>query len=124
MICIRRLPAFKKIGCPEHRGPGGCPAWIERQWPTEENPLVTEVKRQCLDLWMFDIGIAQIYVQEGARESTDQFRKVMTEEVEKNGKKIVRPRPDPAILEIIQVIESHYRPLEAEKAQKEIRHNG
>jgi len=74
--CIRGLKRFEKKGCPQKiwDGEEGCPAWIELTVSQKGNPLQKEIKRQCLDLWMFDFSWASMGQMEGMQQATESNR--------------------------------------------------
>jgi hypothetical protein len=88
MICIRGLKAFKK-GCPEHCGPGGCPAWIEREVPNKNGG--TEKVAECLDLFMARMTWHTNAILQGNQKAIESFRNGM---VAKSGSTTM---PKPAI---------------------------
>lgn len=99
--CIRNLKAFEK-GCPSRPwdGEGGCPCWIEIPVATQGDPKKKEIKRQCIDLWLFEFQWAMLGLLEGNQQATESFRNGMLE-VCKDGE--TRPKPDQGILALFSL---------------------
>lgn len=74
--CIRGLKQFEKTGCPQRSwdGQDGCPAWIELSVAQKGNPLQKEIKKQCLDLWLFEFQWASLGQREGMQQATEENR--------------------------------------------------
>lgn len=74
--CIRNLDKFKKKGCPEKRWDGGdgCPCWIELAVASKGNPQQKEIKKQCIDLWMYEFTWATLGTMEGVQIATEGNR--------------------------------------------------
>jgi len=60
--CIRNIDKFKKTGCPQKSWDGeeGCTAWIELAFANRDNPEKRELKKQCIDVWMFEFQWATL----------------------------------------------------------------
>lgn len=74
--CIRNLDCFKKTGCPEKPWDGkeGCPAWKELIVSTRANPLEKEVRKQCMDEWLFEFAWAGLGISEGQQRVSEEIR--------------------------------------------------
>jgi len=74
--CIRGLKRFDKKGCPQKgwNGKEGCPAWIELAVSSIGNPLKKEIKKQCLDLWLWEFQWAELGQLEGVQRATEGNR--------------------------------------------------
>jgi len=101
--CIRNLEKFKKSGCPKQQwnGEEGCPAWIELSVATKENPNKREIKKQCLDRWLWDFNWAMLGLLEGNQQAIETFRNGMVQET-KDGQ--VVPKPDPAVVSLLSLL--------------------
>ena len=106
--CIRGLKAFLK-GCPEKTWDGkeGCPCWKEMSVATQGNPKKREIKKQCIDLWMFDFQWASLGLYEANVQSTEQIRNGLLMK-DTNGELI--PKPDMLTMNILRAA---YRPDKA-----------
>ena len=102
--CIRSIPKFKK-GCPQRPWDGevGCTAWIEKELPDDANPNKKVMVRQCLDLWMFKLGWDANSIAVGNQQAVESFRNNMTTD----GK----PKPDPALVHIANMMEGRLSQL-------------
>ena len=103
--CIRNLEAFRKTGCPEKswNGEEGCPCWIEMPVSRKDNPLKKDTKKDCLDLWLWEFQWAMLGLLEGNQQATESFRNGMVE-VNEEGK--ARPKPDMAVVELIEILKT------------------
>ena len=74
--CIRGLKRFEKKGCPQKAWDGkeGCPAWIELVVSSRGSPLKKEIKKQCLDLWLWEFQWAGMGQLEGVQKATEGNR--------------------------------------------------
>ena len=74
--CIRGLKRFEKRGCPKKKWDGkeGCPAWIELVVSSMGNPLKKEIKKQCLDLWLWEFQWSGLGQLEGVQKATESNR--------------------------------------------------
>lgn len=74
--CIKALPEFKKSGCPQQSwdGENGCPAWIELSVASKGDPQQREIKKQCIEFWMFDFAWANLGAMEGVQIATEGNR--------------------------------------------------
>lgn len=102
--CIRNLPSFKK-GCPEKGWDGneGCQCWVELSVPKKSNPLEKEIKKHCIDIWMFILQLESVGLLEGNQIAIETFRNGMTFASE-DGK--VYPRANPASIELLKIFEN------------------
>jgi hypothetical protein len=103
--CIRGLAAFKK-GCPRRpwseNDPEGCPAWLEYLVTPKGEPLKQKDKKgNCADLWAVEFQLTALGLLEGNQQAVESFRNNMTE-----GN---FPKPDPAVLRLVQIFEEHQR---------------
>lgn len=98
--CIRNLEKFKKSGCPEKQWDGeeGCPAWIELSVADRDNSTKREVKKQCLDKWLWEFNWAMLGLLEGNQQAIETFRNGMVQTTD-DGQ--VVPRPDPAVVSLL-----------------------
>lgn len=103
--CIRNLDQFKKKGCPQKSWDGkeGCPCWIELSVSKKGNPLEKEIRKQCLDMWLFEFQWAMMGLLEGNQQATESFRNGMVQEGP-DGK--LHPKPDLATVLLIKQIQS------------------
>jgi hypothetical protein len=65
------------------------------------DPLTKEIRKQCLDLWLFDFQWAMLGLLEGNQRATESFRNGMLE-VDEDGK--ARPRPDVSVSELVHML--------------------
>lgn len=102
--CIRNLERFRKTGCPQREWDGeqGCPAWIELAVPDPDHPVKRRIEKKCLDLWMFTLNWSQLGLLEGNQRAVESFRNGMVE-LGADGK--AYPKPDPAMLHLVNEIE-------------------
>ena len=99
--CIRGLAAFKK-GCPERDGEGGCPAWVELLVTPRGEPLKPKDKiGRCIDRWQHEFQLTMLSLLEGNQQAVESFRNNMTTD---GG-----PRPDPAVVHLVQLLEDRQR---------------
>jgi hypothetical protein len=99
--CIRGLKEFKK-GCPQQpwNGVSGCPAWVELLVTPEGAPLKPKDKiGKCIDHWDIELRLKALGLLEGNQRATESFRNNMSTD---RG-----PRPDPALLKMINMIETN-----------------
>ena len=77
--CIRGLKRFEKKGCPQKEWDGkeGCPAWIELVISSRGSPLKNEIKKQCLDLWLWEFSWAGMGQREGMQQATESNRNML-----------------------------------------------
>ena len=77
--CIRGLKRFEKKGCPQKKWDGkeGCPAWIELSVSAIGNPLQKEIRKQCLDLWIWEFQWAGMGQREGMQQATESNRNML-----------------------------------------------
>jgi hypothetical protein len=101
--CIRNLKCFEESGCPQREWDGeeGCTAWVEMMVGKKETPNVPEMKKQCIDRWQFDFSVSTLGVLEGNQQAIESFRNGMLN-VDQEG--TVHPKPDPAVLTLIQMV--------------------
>ena len=101
--CIRNLEKFRKSGCPEKQWDGeeGCPAWIELSTATRENPNKREIKKQCLDKWLWDFNWAMLGLLEGNQQAVETFRNGMIQKTQ-DGQTV--PKPDPAVVSLLSFL--------------------
>ena len=103
--CIRGLAVFKK-GCPQRGwdGEDGCPAWVDKtmtnQGGTEQYKIA-----MCLDLYMAHLQYDTNRLLEGNQQATESFRNNMSTPE--------GPKPDPAVLHLVHVMEEHKRVQQA-----------
>jgi len=101
--CTRGLPEFQD-GCPKRPWDAetgeGCPLWIEREVATRENPIVREMRRQCVDRWQWDFQWATLGLLEGNQAAIEQLRNGLLFYDDKS--KTVLPKPDYATLELVR----------------------
>jgi len=97
--CIRNLDKFKKTGCPEKQWDGeeGCPAWIELSVADRDNPNKREIRKQCLDKWLWEFNWAMLGLLEGNQQAIETFRNGMIQTTS-DGQAV--PRPDPAVVSL------------------------
>ena len=102
--CIRGLKEFKS-GCPQKSWDGeeGCPCWIELSVSARGDPLKKEVRKQCLDLWLWEFQWAMMGLLEGNQQAVESFRNGMLD-VDSNGKN--QPKPDPAVVVLLNLIKN------------------
>ena len=119
--CIRNLDQFKKKGCPRKAWDGqeGCPCWIEMSVAEKGNPLKKEIKKQCLDLWLWEFQWAMLGLLEGNQQATESFRNSMVE-VAGDGKAYPKSdRGTMALLSLFQGLQERQRiAVEAELLKK------
>lgn len=76
--CIRNLECFRKTGCPrkcwDPETGEGCPAWKELSVSSQTNPLQREIRRQCIDEWMFEFSWSALGLQEGNGQVMETLR--------------------------------------------------
>lgn len=98
--CIRGIKQFSK-GCPqkEWNGQDGCPAWKELTVTVRGEPLKKQIKKQCIDLWLHDFQYEALGLLLGNQQATESFRNNMTTEE--------GPKPDPAVLGLMQLIQDN-----------------
>jgi len=103
--CIRNLDCFKKTGCPQKLWDGkeGCPCWIELSVSKKGNPLEKEIRKQCLDMWLFEFQWAMMGLMEGNQQATESFRNGMVQ-TDDNGQ--THPKPDLGILALLSIFQS------------------
>jgi hypothetical protein len=103
--CIRNLDCFKKSGCPQKSWDGekGCPCWIELSVSKKGNPLEKEIRKQCLDMWLFEFQWAMMGLLEGNQQATESFRNGMVQ-TDDNGQ--THPKPDPVIIALLSFLKS------------------
>jgi len=101
MPCIKNLFAFRKAGCPEKAWDGeeGCPCWIELVSSNKSNPLEKEVKKQCMDKWLFDFQWASVGLAEANAQGQEQLRNGLLMKDE-NGQMV--PKPDMVMYNILK----------------------
>lgn len=110
--CLRNLSRYKD-GCPEReydRATGeGCTAWKELSVGTRGNPLQKEIRKQCIDLWAWEFQWATLGMVEGNAAAIESFRNGMCEQIQdaRTGKVFVRPKPDPAIIRMLEVMDGN-----------------
>jgi len=77
--CIKGLKRFEKKGCPQKcwDGKEGCPAWIELPVSTMGNPLKKEIRKQCLDMWLWEFAWASMGQREVVQQATESNRNMM-----------------------------------------------
>ena len=94
--CIRGIQAFRK-GCPMRpwNGEDGCPAWIEMEMQDKSGNRV--LIKECLDLYMARLHYSTNALLEGNQQAVESFRNNMTT--------AKGPKPDPAVLRLLQVVE-------------------
>jgi len=102
--CIKNLESFKKKGCPQKiwDGKEGCPCWIEMPVTNRGNPLKKEIRKQCIDLWMWEFQWAMLGLLEGNQQAVESFRNGMVEVGPDNKD---RPKSDPGIIALIKLVE-------------------
>ena len=105
--CIRNLEKFKKSGCPckawSEKELEGCPCWIELSVSKKGNPLEKEIRKQCLDLWLFEFQWAMMGLLEGNQQATESFRNAMVQ-TDDNGQ--TYPKPNPATIALLSFLKS------------------
>jgi len=121
--CIRDLERFKKSGCPQKPWDGkeGCPAWIEMAVSKKGNPLEKEIRKQCIDIWIFEFQWSMLGLLEGNQQAIESFRNGMVQEYE-DGK--TEPKSDPAALALLRVfkeIQNKQRLILQYEATKQIK---
>ena len=101
MPCIRNLEAFKKKGCPEKswNGEEGCSCWIEMPVAERGNPLKTEIRKQCLDKWLFDFQWASLGLAEANVKGAEQLRNGLLME-DASGHLV--PKPDMVMCSVLK----------------------
>jgi hypothetical protein len=106
--CIRNLKCFEETGCPERSWDGdeGCTAWMEMTVGSRENPQTPEIKKMCIDMWMFDIGISQLGALDGNQQAIESFRNGM---VQMDSQGTVHPKPDPGVLSLLNMVQEQIR---------------
>lgn len=65
------------------------------------NPLKKEIRKQCLDIWIFEFQWAAMGLLEGNQQATETFRNGMLQKGS-DGKNY--PKPDPSIIALIKLI--------------------
>ena len=112
--CIRNLNAFAKKGCPKKSWDGkeGCPCWIELSVSKRGNPLEKEIKKQCLDMWLFEFQWAMMGLLEGNQQATESFRNGMVQEGP-DGE--FHPKPDLATVLLVKQIQAKKAFIELDK---------
>lgn len=102
--CIRNLDKFRKSGCPQRSWDreDGCSAWIELSISIREKPNKREIKKQCLDKWLWDFNWAMLGLLEGNQQAIETFRNGMVQKT-KDGQ--VVPKPDPAVVLLLSFFE-------------------
>ena len=97
--CIRGLAAFKK-GCPQRswNGTDGCSAWIEKRMSTKGGQEFVEIK-ECLDHYMARLQFDTNRLLEGNQQAVESFRN----NVSVDG----APKPDPALVRLVQIAEEN-----------------
>jgi len=100
--CIRDLKMFRKSGCPQKEWDGiqGCPCWKEMVVSSKENPQKKESKKQCIDLWQFELQWAMLGVMEGNQQAVESFRNGMVYPGKDGG---IYPKSDPALVALLQM---------------------
>jgi len=91
MVCIRGLKQFKN------------------------KPNEQETKGQCIDVWMFDLKIQELARLEGIQEAIERMRNAIAQPDPSdpfNDNKAT-PKPDPAIMKLINMIEKEMANREA-----------
>ena len=103
--CIRGIQAFKK-GCPQRaftdRDPDGCPAWIELSMPTKGGTDSIKIS-ECVDLYKARLQFDSNRLLEGNVQAIESFRNNMSTD---RG-----PRPDPAMVRMVEFIQATARPM-------------
>jgi hypothetical protein len=115
--CIKNLERYKKTGCPEKcwDGEDGCTAWIEQTVGSKDNPLKPEVVKKCVDMWNFSLLWSMLGQLEGNKQAIESFRNGMVE-IDDSGK--TRPKADPAVVNIVQMIHSQIQKKNIEDQYK------
>jgi len=111
MVCIRGLKQFKN-GCPQNES---CPMWRNMITVPLSKPNEQETKGQCIDVWMFDLKIQELARLEGIQEAIERMRNAIAQPDPSdpfNDNKAT-PKPDPAIMKLINMIEKEMANREA-----------
>lgn len=116
--CTRGLSAFKK-GCPGQSwdGENGCPLWREDLITVPEGNGTKEVVRaQCVDLWQYDFMWWNHARMSGTQQAVEMFRNNMSV--------AGSPKPDPAMVRILEAIEKGQKGNEMLTPLKELTLDG
>jgi len=109
--CIRGLKAFKG-GCPQRPwdGESGCPAWVELLVTPKGEPNKPKDKvGKCIDHWNLELTLTSLGLLEGNQRAIETFRNNMTVEGS--------PKPDPAIVQMIGMMEQRQQFIAWKKAE-------
>lgn len=100
--CIRNLEPFKKSGCPQKKWDGeeGCPMWKELTTTTRQDP-VPQLRKMCIDVWMFDLKITELGLLEGNQQATESFRNGMLDTSDPSN---LKPKPDNAMIALVNFL--------------------
>ncbi len=90
-------------------GEEGCPAWIEQTVGSKENPMQPELRKQCLELWKFDLQWSMLGALEGNQQAVESFRNGM---VQVDGQGTVHPKADPALLKLVHIVQEQIKKQE------------
>lgn len=111
--CTRGLKYFEEAGCPEreynYADGTGCPLWIEKEVPTRENPQVRKKNAMCADKWTWLFQWSILGALEGNQMATETFRNAMCEPDPTNPMSAGQPKPDRAVLKLIELIEAEQK---------------
>jgi len=103
--CIRNLECFKEGGCPRKSWDSdeeeGCTAWMEMTVSAQDNPQKPITKKMCIDMWQFDLSVSILGALEGNQQALESFRNGM---VTTDPSGMNHPKPDPAVLTLIQMV--------------------
>ena len=89
--------------------------WVEQEVATRENPLVKEMRRQCVDRWAWDFQWATLGLLEGNQAAIETFRNGMV--YYDDEKKTASPKPDFAIVELVRMLKEQKEQIEAQESK-------
>lgn len=100
--CIRNLDKFRKLGCPEKQWDGeeGCTCWIELDVAMRKDPDERKIKRQCLDMWLWEFNWSMLGLLEGNQRAVESFRNGM---LQQGPNAEFFPKPDPATVALLSL---------------------
>lgn len=111
--CMRGLKEFKK-GCPQKpwNGEDGCPAWVELLVTPMNEPTKPKDKiGKCIEHWKIELQLKSLALLEGNQMAIESFRNNMTTPG--------CPKPDPAVVRLVQAMEQHYQLRIIDTVQKD-----